>query len=53
MPRCPICQSARIIVMAGIRPRARCVHCGALWIQQGSEQRSVRSAPVPVRDQRV
>lgn len=53
MARCPICQSARIVIVVSPERRAFCTACGARWIQEGSEQRSVKrtrlvaAAPLP------
>jgi len=42
MPRCPVCQSVRIVIVVSPQRRAFCTACGARWIQEGSVQRSVR-----------
>ena len=42
VPRCPVCRSARILVILDARPRARCFECEATWAQRGSEQRDIR-----------
>lgn len=48
MPRCPVCQSARIVIVIGSNPRAFCAACGARWVQEGAVQRKVRpSAAAP------
>ena len=44
MSRCPICQSVRIAVVVSPERKAFCTACGARWVQDGSEQRSVRRA---------
>jgi Zn-finger nucleic acid-binding protein len=45
MPRCPACESFRIVVVVSPERRAFCVRCGARWLQDGSLQRAVRTAP--------
>jgi hypothetical protein len=42
MVRCPVCESARVVVMLARSPRAFCVKCSTKWIQEGSVQRAVR-----------
>ncbi|HEY7280405.1 MAG TPA: hypothetical protein VID47_02320 [Actinomycetota bacterium] len=42
MSRCPNCESPRILVVLGPKPRASCRACGCRWIQQGREQIAVR-----------
>jgi len=42
MARCPVCASARIVIVVSPQRRAFCIACGTRWIQDGSEQRSVR-----------
>jgi hypothetical protein len=42
MPRCPVCQSVRIVIVVSPNRRAFCTACGARWIQEGSVQRLVR-----------
>gem|GEM_PF-5168295 len=42
MSRCPICQSVRIVVVVSLERKAFCTACGSRWVQDGSEQRSVR-----------
>jgi hypothetical protein len=42
MARCPVCESSRIVIVVSPERRAFCTACGARWIQDGSEQRSVR-----------
>jgi Zn-finger nucleic acid-binding protein len=44
MARCPVCDSARIVVVLSPKPRAFCPKCGARWIQEGAIQRRVRAA---------
>jgi transposase-like protein len=47
MSRCPVCESARIVVVLNERSRGSCAKCGARWSQEGSEQRNIlRSEPV-------
>ena len=51
MVRCPVCESARVVVVLSPTRRAFCVRCGSRWIQEGSVQRSIsyarRGAPAP------
>jgi Zn-finger nucleic acid-binding protein len=42
MLRCPMCDSARIVVVIDTARRAFCTKCGARWIQDGSLARKVR-----------
>ena len=42
MARCPVCESARIVIVVSPERRAFCTACGARWIQDGSEQRDIR-----------
>jgi len=42
--RCPVCESARVVVVLSPTPKAFCVKCSARWIQEGSLQRQVRHA---------
>lgn len=47
MPRCPCCDSPRIVIVLSPNPRAFCGVCGATWIQEGALQRNVRAAGAP------
>jgi len=42
VPRCPNCQSPRIVVVISPRPRAFCAACETRWVQEGSYQREIR-----------
>ena len=42
MPRCPLCASARITVILSRHRRAFCSDCGARWVQDGSEQHTIK-----------
>jgi len=44
MVRCPVCESARVVVVLSPSRRAFCVRCGSRWIQEGSVQRSITYA---------
>lgn len=44
MSRCPTCRSFQTVIVVSPWPSAWCDRCGARWIQEGSEQRRVRSA---------
>ena len=46
MRRCPVCDSARVIVLVSRSRRAFCSECGARWAQDGSDQRNVRRNPI-------
>ncbi len=41
MSRCPVCESAQILVVLNSRPRGFCPRCGSRWAQNGSAQRNV------------
>ena len=41
MTRCPVCESAHIVVAVGPRHLASCSRCGVRWTQEGREQRAV------------
>lgn len=41
MPRCPVCQSAKILIFLSADPRAVCEACGSHWVQQGERQTSI------------
>ena len=41
IPRCPVCESDRIVIAGSPRRPAFCTRCGARWTQRGSEQRAV------------
>ncbi len=47
MPQCPVCESFQVVIVVSPWPSAWCDGCGARWIQEGSEQRSVMREPVP------
>ncbi|MDP9343228.1 MAG: hypothetical protein M3Q23_14285 [Actinomycetota bacterium] len=42
MVKCPVCESARVVVVLAPSPRAFCVKCSTKWIQEGSHQRAIR-----------
>jgi len=42
--RCPVCESARVVIVVAPRRRAFCVRCGSRWIQEGGVQRSIRAS---------
>lgn len=44
MVRCPVCESARVVVVLSPSRRAFCVRCGSRWIQEGSLQRAISYA---------
>jgi Zn-finger nucleic acid-binding protein len=41
VPRCPVCESERVIHVVGRMRRAFCARCGTKWIQEGAEQRQI------------
>jgi hypothetical protein len=42
MVRCPVCESARVVVVLSSKRRAYCVKCSSKWIQEGKDQRMVQ-----------
>jgi len=42
MPRCPQCESTQITIIVSLHPEALCLSCGARWVQDGSEQHTIR-----------
>ncbi len=51
MPRCPACDSPRVIIVLNTARRGLCATCGARWIQDGDTQRHVE--PPAAADQRT
>lgn len=49
MPRCPSCDSARVIIVLKSTRRGLCPACGTRWIQDGDTQRHVEGAMTPQR----
>ena len=41
MTICPVCQSARTLIRVDRRRLARCLQCGAEWVQEGAWQHSI------------
>jgi hypothetical protein len=41
MVRCPVCESVQIGFRVKPRPTS-CFYCGAIWLQDGSEQTAIR-----------
>jgi len=41
MVRCPVCESARVVVVLSTKRRAYCVKCATKWIQDGNVQRAI------------
>jgi len=41
MPRCPVCDSMRVIIIVNRDRHAFCPECGSRWKQEGSQQRNV------------
>ena len=54
MTLCPVCQSARTLIRVDRRRLARCLQCGAGWVQEGAWQHFItrpsgrQSAPLEV-----
>ena len=46
MRRCPVCDSAHVVVLVSRSRRAFCSECGARWAQSGGDQRNVRRNPI-------
>jgi hypothetical protein len=42
MPRCPVCQSPKILIVLSADPRAVCEVCGSHWVQQGERQTAIK-----------
>jgi Zn-finger nucleic acid-binding protein len=40
--RCPVCESARVVVVLSSKRRAYCVKCSSKWIQDGNDQRAIQ-----------
>jgi hypothetical protein len=47
MPRCPLCRSVLVTVTFGLYPIAICTSCGARWIQDGHQQRTINQIQEP------
>jgi hypothetical protein len=47
MPRCPLCRSALVTITFGLYPTAICTSCGARWVQDGHQQRTVHQVQEP------
>ena len=47
MPRCPLCRSALVTIGFGLYPIAICTSCGARWIQDGHQQRTISQVQEP------
>ena len=47
MPRCPLCRSALVTIGFGLYPTATCTRCGAHWIQDGHQQRTINQVQEP------
>ncbi len=44
MPRCPLCDGGRVLVVIGATREGLCLSCGAQWMQDGADQRRIQSA---------
>jgi hypothetical protein len=49
MPRCPVCDSPRVVIVLNRTRRGLCAQCGARWIQEGDTQRNVQVPGDPQR----
>jgi len=48
MPRCPVCESDRVVISVSPLLPSFCTGCGARWTQDDAEQRAVhRLDPSP------
>jgi Zn-finger nucleic acid-binding protein len=47
MPHCPLCGSALVTIAFGLYPIAICTSCGARWIQDGHQQRTISQVQEP------
>jgi Zn-finger nucleic acid-binding protein len=48
MPKCPVCESDRVVASVSARRVAFCTKCGARWTQEDGEQRAIhRLDPSP------
>jgi Zn-finger nucleic acid-binding protein len=47
VPRCPLCRSALVTITFGLYPIAICTRCGARWIQDGHQQRTINQIQEP------
>jgi transposase-like protein len=43
VPRCPVCDSPRVIIVLNQARRGLCAACGARWVQDGDTQRQVEA----------
>jgi len=46
--RCPVCESARVVIVLSPARKAFCVKCSSRWIQEGSLQRAIRHGKTKV-----
>jgi hypothetical protein len=46
---CPVCNSGRTLIRVDRRRLARCLECGAGWVQEGAWQHSVTRPSGPGR----
>jgi Zn-finger nucleic acid-binding protein len=47
MPRCPLCRSALVTITFGLYPIAFCSSCGARWVHDGNQQRTINQVNEP------
>jgi hypothetical protein len=43
MTKCPVCDKTQLVFVAG-PIETWCYYCGAHWVQEGSEQQSIKPA---------
>ena len=44
MPKCPLCDGGKVLVVIDAARRGLCLTCGAEWVQDGADQRRVQPA---------
>jgi Zn-finger nucleic acid-binding protein len=50
MPRCPVCESRRLVIAVRARDRhGYCVQCDATWVEDGMLQRNVKRPTARLR----
>ncbi|MGH2696935.1 MAG: hypothetical protein ACRDIW_08085, partial [Actinomycetota bacterium] len=53
VPRCPVCDSPRVVIVLSATRRGLCAACGARWVQDGDTQRNVQRLVERSEDQRT
>jgi transposase-like protein len=49
VPRCPVCESPRVVIVLNEDRRGLCATCGARWVQDGEIQRQVVAPKDPAQ----